>query len=233
MTVQAEQQKRILYGRRRGKSLRQKQQRVVEDLLPKLMVPIDDDLLVPKTLFSEHQQEYWLEIGFGAGEHLAWQAEHHPQAGIIGCEPFLNGVASLLGKVEDANLKNVRIHNEAAEHLLEKLPDASIDKAFLLFADPWPKSSHQKRRFVCTESIEAIARVLKNDCVIRVGTDHTDYGAWILHYFLASEAFEWAANHPTDWLIRGADWPQTRYEGKAIREGRRSVYYRFRRKARV
>ena len=232
MTAQEDQHKRILYGRRRGKSLRQKQQRVVEELLPKLAVPIGDDLLVPKSLFIEQQLEVWLEIGFGAGEHLAWQAEHHPEAGIIGCEPFLNGVASLLGKVEDANLDNVRIHNEAAEHLLDRLPDASIDKMFLLFADPWPKSSHHRRRFVTTENIEALARVLKPGCLIRVGTDHTDYGAWILHYFLASEAFEWVANQPADWLIRGDDWPQTRYERKAVREGRRSVYYRFRRKAR-
>ncbi len=226
------QAKRILYGRRRGKTLRQSQQRLVDDLLPNLTVPMDSEVLDPSTLFSDHQKEYWLEIGFGAGEHLAWQGEHHPEAGIIGCEPFLNGVASLLAKVEAKGLKNIRIHNEAAEHLLEKIPAASLSKAFLLFADPWPKTSHQKRRFVSKDNVNSLARVLKDDCILRVGTDHTDYGAWILHHFLASNEFEWIADQPTDWLVRGEDWPQTRYEAKALREGRRSVYYRFRRKQR-
>lgn len=150
------QRKRILYGRRRGKSLRQSQQKLVDGMLPKLTVPMDGERLTPSDLFSKNQSEYWLEIGFGAGEHLAWQAEHNPDAGIIGCEPFLNGVASLLAKIEAKNLDNVRIHNEAAEHLLAKLPDASIKKAFLLFADPWPKSSHHKRRFVSETNIRAL-----------------------------------------------------------------------------
>ena len=224
--------KRILYGRRRGKALRKNQQRLVDDLLPRLSVPITDDTLDLDSLFNHKAQEFWLEIGFGAGEHLAWQAEHHPGAGIIGCEPFLNGVAVLLAKLETLGCENVRIHNEAAELILEKLPEASLDKAFLLFADPWPKSTHQKRRFVSHKNIEALARVLKDNSILRVGTDHTDYGAWILHHFLASNQFEWEATQPQDWLKRGEDWPQTRYEAKALKEGRNSVYYRFRRKAR-
>jgi tRNA (guanine-N7-)-methyltransferase len=227
------QPKRILYGRRRGKTLRQSQQRLVDELLPNLTVPMDSEVLDPSTLFSDQQKEYWLEIGFGAGEHLAWQGEHHPEAGIIGCEPFLNGVAGLLSKIEAKSLTNIRVHNEAAEHLLSKIPPASFDKAFLLFADPWHKSSHQKRRFVSKDNVKALAHVLKDDCILRVGTDHTDYGAWILHYFLASDAFEWIADQPTEWLVRGDDWPQTRYEAKALREGRRSVYYRFKRKRRA
>jgi len=224
--------KRILYGRRRGKALRKSQQYAIDEILPKLQVPLDKDPIDLHRLFDGKAQDYWLEIGFGAGEHLAWQAAHHPDMGIIGCEPFLNGVAVLLGKLQKDDISNVRIHNEAAELLLEKLPEASFGRAFLLFADPWPKSSHKKRRFVTDENIQALARALKDDTILRVSTDHTDYGAWILHHFLRSPDFIWDAEHPEDWLKRGDDWPQTRYEAKALREGRKSVYYRFRRRPR-
>lgn len=218
--------KRILYGRRRGKALRKNQQELVDTLLADLTVDIDHEINLQDT-FGGAKEAYWLEIGFGAGEHLAWQAEHHPNVGIIGCEPFINGVAALLAKVDKAGSKNVRIHNEAAELLLEKLPEGSIDRGFLLFADPWPKTSHKKRRFVSQENISALARVLKKGAELRIGTDHTDYGAWILHHFLASDEFTWNAETPQDWLVRSDDWPQTRYEAKALKEGRKSVYYRF------
>ncbi|MEH6474526.1 MAG: tRNA (guanine(46)-N(7))-methyltransferase TrmB [Sneathiella sp.] len=232
MSQTDENQKRILYGRRRGKALRKNQRYAVEEILPGLRVPEEEDPVNLDALFDGKADKYWLEIGFGAGEHLAWQASQHPEVGIIGCEPFLNGVAVLLGKLLESGSQNVRLHNEAAEHLMERLPEASINKGFLLFADPWPKTSHQKRRFVSDENIAALAHILEDDAVLRVGTDHTDYGAWILHYFLRSKDFVWEAEHPEDWLKRGNDWPQTRYEAKAMREGRRSVYYRFRRIAR-
>jgi len=232
MSPTEENRKRILYGRRRGKALRKNQQHAVEEILPALRVPEDENPVDLASLFNDKAEEYWLEIGFGAGEHLAWQAKNHPNVGIIGCEPFLNGVAVLLGKLQKDGSDNVRLHNEAAELLMGRLPEASLKKGFLLFADPWPKSGHQKRRFVTDENIAALARILEDDAVLRVGTDHTDYGAWILHYFLRSEDFVWEAEHPADWLNRSDDWPQTRYEAKALKEGRKSVYYRFRRTAR-
>ncbi len=222
-------QKRILFGRRKGKPLRKSQQKAVDELLPELEVDLDCDQIHLPALFENKVQEYWLEIGFGGGEHLAWQAKHHPEAGIIGCEPFINGVAMMLMKLQEDGSRNVRVHNEAAEPLMEKMSDASLDKAFLLFADPWPKTSHHKRRFVTDRNIAELARILKDDAILRIGTDHTDYGAWILHHFLRSDQFEWLAEKPQDWLVRGDDWPQTRYEAKAVREGRNSVYYRFRR----
>ncbi|GLQ05200.1 tRNA (guanine(46)-N(7))-methyltransferase TrmB [Sneathiella chinensis] len=229
MTEIPEGRKRILYGRRRGKPLRKGQRHAVDDILPQIRVPLDRDSIDLAGLFGPATREYWLEIGFGAGEHLAWQADHHPEAGIIGCEPFLNGVATLIGKLEENGSSNVRVHNEAAELLMEKLPDASLDKGFLLFADPWPKSSHKKRRFVSHKNVNALARILKDNAELRIATDHTDYGAWILWFMLQSKDFVWTAESPSDWLVRGPDWPKTRYEAKAEREGRRSVYYRFRR----
>ncbi len=224
--------KRILFGRRRGKALRKGQRRAVEDILPSIRVPLETDRIDLAALFDSDSRDTWLEIGFGAGEHLAWQARNNPDVGIIGCEPFINGVATLIGKLETDGSRNVRVHNEAAELLMEKLPDASISKGFLLFADPWPKSSHHKRRFVSDVNVAALARILADDAELRIGTDHTDYGAWILWHMLRSDDFIWQAEKPEDWCVRGPDWPETRYEAKALREGRHSVYYRFIRRPR-
>ncbi|MEX0583085.1 MAG: tRNA (guanine(46)-N(7))-methyltransferase TrmB [Sneathiella sp.] len=220
---------RILYGRRRGKALRKGQERLVETNLPNLAIPLDVEQIDLSSLFPENCQEYWLEIGFGSGEHLAWQADHNPGVGVIGCEPYLNGVATLLGKLEEQSTQNVRLHNEAAELLIEKLPDACLDRAFILFPDPWPKTSHNKRRFVSMSNIAALAKVLKTESELRIATDHTDYGAWILWHMLQSTDFIWCAEKPEDWQTRSPDWPPTRYEMKAIEKGLRPVYYRFRR----
>jgi tRNA (guanine-N7-)-methyltransferase len=229
VTAEQPQEKRILYGRRRGKTLRKGQRLLVEQDLPKLTIPLDGGLIDLGALFSPTIKEYWLEIGFGGGEHLAWQAEQHPNIGIIGCEPFLNGVAMLLGKLKEAGVANVRIHNEAAELLIEELPAASLTRVFLLFPDPWPKSSHAKRRFVSHANIAALARVLKKGGEFRIATDHTNYGAWILWHMLQSKEFVWLAENPDDWRAQGADWPPTRYERKAVEKGLHPVYYRFRR----
>ncbi|MAZ04019.1 MAG: tRNA (guanosine(46)-N7)-methyltransferase TrmB [Sneathiella sp.] len=221
---------RILYGRRRGKPLRKGQQRLIKTQLPELTISLDRNQLKPSSLFPENCREYWLEIGFGSGEHLAWQADNNPDVGIIGCEPYLNGVATLLGKLKEQSATNVRLHNEAAELLIDKLPDASLNRAFILFPDPWPKTSHNKRRFVSTSNIAALARVLKAGSELRIATDHTDYGAWILWHMLQSKEFVWEAEKPEDWRSRSSDWPSTRYEMKAIEKGLRPVYYRFRRR---
>jgi len=223
---------RILYGRRRGKPLRPGQKDLIASDLPGLTILLDDRVNLT-ALFGPGAKEYWLEIGFGSGEHLAWQAEHNPDVGVLGCEPFLNGVATLLGKLKKNGSKNVRIHNEAAELLLAKLSTASIDKAFLLFPDPWPKTGHNKRRFVSFANIEALAKVLKDGAELRIATDHTDYGAWILWHMLQSKDFDWQCENTGDWRQRGSDWPPTRYEQKALDKGLHPVYYRFRRRPRI
>ncbi|MZR29593.1 tRNA (guanine(46)-N(7))-methyltransferase TrmB [Sneathiella litorea] len=220
---------RILYGRRRGKPLRKGQKRLIESVLPKLAIPLNTDRLDLPSLFPEDCRSFWLEIGFGSGEHLAWQANANPEVGIIGCEPYINGVATLLGKLEEDGGQNVRLHNEAAEMLIEKLPESSIDRVFILFPDPWPKSGHNKRRFVSRSNIEALAQIMKSGAELRIGTDHTDYGTWILWHMLQSDKFAWIAESSEDWRERGADWPSTRYEMKAVEKGLRPVYYRFRR----
>jgi tRNA (guanine-N7-)-methyltransferase len=188
----------------------------------------EDGALDPADLFPD-AKDIWLEIGFGGGEHLAWQAQHHPDVGLIGAEPFINGTAKLLSKIDDEAIANIRILPGDARPMLEKLPEASIGRAFLLFPDPWPKSRHHKRRFVQTWVLDELARVLKDGAEFRVASDIAGYVAWTLERVMPHPAFEWTAERPSDWRQRPGDWPQTRYEAKAIKAGRRPAYLTFRR----
>ena len=171
--------------------------------------------------------DVWLEIGFGAGEHLLWQAEHHPRVGLIGAEPYEGGVAKLLSKLRGT--QNIRIHEGDAREIVDALPDASIGRAFILFPDPWPKTRHHKRRFVQMEILDRLARVLKPGAELRFASDDAGYLAWTLERLSAHPAFEWMAERACDWTARPADWPQTRYEAKALHGP--PAFLRFRRTA--
>jgi tRNA (guanine-N7-)-methyltransferase len=237
MTERASDRKRILYGRRRGHKLRPGQQGLVDVLLPHLLVEIPDEGEIdPAAEFEDSpgggNAGLWLEIGFGGGEHLAAQAKANPETSMIGCEPFENGVASLLAHIENDGLRNIRIHNDDARDLIAAMPTASLDKAFLLFPDPWPKSRHAKRRFVSQENLSSLARILKDGAEFRIATDHVTYCRWALSQLLKHPDFLWRAERPGDWNQRTADWPPTRYEQKAIVQGRKPVYFRFIRKNR-
>lgn len=219
------------YGRRKGKRLSPRKERLITELLPTLRVDLSvrapSDL---RALFPVPVQEVWLEIGFGSGEHLLWQAEHHSDIGFIGCEPFINGVASLLGAIEDRKLATVRIHDGDARDVLDWLPDGTISRAFILFPDPWPKKRQAKRRLVGPGLVAAIARVLRPGGELRFASDDTDYAGEALLAVTQSGAFSWQAGKAADWRVRPADWPETRYERKALSEGRRPVYLTWRRR---
>ena len=148
---------------------------------------------------------------------------------LIGCEPFEDGVVKALAGIEARQLTNIRLHADDARPLLRWLPEALLDRAFVLFPDPWPKKKHVKRRLVATPLLDQLARVLKPGAELRIGTDIGDYARTILLAVMAHPAFTWSARGPQDWRIRGDDWPETRYEQKAIREGRVRYYFRFRR----
>ena len=171
-----------------------------------------------------------IEIGFGKGEHLGWQAANAPAMGFIGCEPFVNGVAKLLAQIERLGLKNIRLHKGDAALALDWLPAQSLDRVYLFYPDPWPKRRQRKRRFVCEENIERLARALRPGAELRFATDIDDYAAWTLARLGGSEAFAWTAERCADWLAPWQGWTQTKYEGKAIREGRSPVYLTFRRR---
>lgn len=174
--------------------------------------------------------DVWLEIGFGGGEHLAAQAEANPDIGIIGAEPFVAGLAKLLGKIEVQGLTNIRLYPEDARDVLNALPDNSLGKIFILFPDPWPKTRHHKRRFIQMEMLDELARVMREGAELRFASDAGDYVSWALERFLAHPNFEWTATRPDDWSARPEDWVDTRYEAKALKAGRRPAYLRFLRK---
>ncbi len=220
--------RRLLYGRRQGHKLRAGQQHLVETLLPRLAIDLKT-LGDPRRLFDAAPDDIWLEIGFGGGEHLATQAAAHPNIGFLGCEPFVNGVAKLLVQIDRAGLDNIRLHQGDARDLLDALAPGSVGRVFLLFPDPWPKTRHHKRRFVSQETLDQLAQAVRPGGELRIATDIPDYCRWTLQHIRRHGAFEWLAKGPADWRQRPADWPETRYEQKAIRQGRIPVYLRFRR----
>jgi tRNA (guanine-N7-)-methyltransferase len=217
------------FGRRKGKGLRAAQAGRIEDILPGLRLPLDR-LADPLSLFPGQPVALRLEIGFGGGEHLAAQAHAHPDHAFIGCEPFVNGVAKLVAAIEAQGLTNIRIHDRDAVELLARLPPASCSRVDLLYPDPWPKRRQRKRRFVSDERLAAIARVLKPGGEFRFATDIDDYAAWTLERVLRSPDFVWTATCAGDWREPWTGWTRTRYEAKALREGRKPSYLVMRRR---
>jgi tRNA (guanine-N7-)-methyltransferase len=189
------------------------------------------DELLPRLLFDAGQAllpaPLWLEIGFGAGEHITWQAQAAPQATLIGCEVYRNGIAALLGRIERQGLGNIRLWPDDARLLIDRLPAGCLARVFLLFPDPWPKARHAERRFVGPANLAGLARVMRPGAELRVATDDPTYLRWILDHLPVHPAFRWQVSGPADWRTRPADWPATRYEEKALREGRQPAYLRF------
>ena len=218
-----------LYGRRKGKRLRSGRRALLDTHLDK--VRIDPEALRtlcdPRTLFSPPVEDVWLEIGFGGGEHLAAQAKSHPRVGFIGAEVFENGIASLLQHRETDNLTNIRVWIDDARALLPHLASQSLNRAFLLFPDPWPKTRHAKRRFISEETLAELARTLVPGSHLRVATDHPVYARWCLRHVPEHPAFHWVVNGPDDWRQPPPDAHPTRYERKARAAGRRPVYLTF------
>ncbi|WP_417250579.1 tRNA (guanine(46)-N(7))-methyltransferase TrmB [Celeribacter sp.] len=225
---------RNFYGRIKGKSLNKAQEVYLDEDLPRLSPgPVtweenpDRTKLDLKARFGD--RPVWLEVGFGAGEHLVHMAKRYPEVAIIGCEPYINGVASCLGHLRrDGTITNVAIHAGDARDLFDVLPDGSIAKAFLNYPDPWPKARHHRRRFVTPEHLAPLHRVLAEGAEFRVATDIPDYVRQTMEE-VPSAGFEWLAEGPQDWREPWEDWISTRYEKKALREGRKAHYMTFRR----
>jgi tRNA (guanine-N7-)-methyltransferase len=224
--------RRKFYGRRHGKSLRPRQRRLIVGLLPDLAIAgiepsqnPERKLIDPAGLFDA-PRPVWLEIGTGGGEHIAHQAAQNPDTGLIGCEPFVNGVAMLLGRIDSEGLKNIRIHPGDARDLMDVLPQASIARVFVLYPDPWPKRRHADRRFMNPDNLRALARVMAPGAELRLATDIPPYVAHALK--AAAQVVEFRlvtalADQHEPW----PDWMPTRYEAKALREGRKPHYLSF------
>lgn len=228
-----DQPRRHVYGRTKGKTLKPRQANLMETLFPRVSISLHDTRIDPRTLFDDID-EVWLEVGFGGGEHLAHQAAIHPRIGILGCEPFINGVAKLVAEIAERDLANVRVLADDARFLLERLTPASLSRVFVLYPDPWPKKRHHKRRFINEETLALLAPALRPGGELRFASDIPDYIAWTLAHVSRfnrnnGETFRWMAEKPADWRTPYEVWPGTRYEAKAIREGRVPAYLAFER----
>lgn len=224
-----ETRRRTLYGRRRGKKLRAGQETLLATLLPRLALtlPPEPQKIGLARLFGD--RDVWLEVGFGAGEHLVWQAEQHPDVGLIGCEPFVNGVAKCLAHIERAGVENIRLFTDDARLLLAALPERSLGRVFVLFPDPWPKTRHHKRRFVQRATLDVLGPLMRQGAELRLATDDPSYLPWMVEHACMHPAFEWMAERPSDWRERPADWPATRYERKML-AGHKPTFLRLRRR---
>lgn len=204
---------------------------LLEGALPDWRVMIEPGVMLdPPALFDARPTEYWLEIGFGGGEHLEAQALAHAQVGLIGVEPYMGGVARLVGACERHQLANVRIIVDDARLVLAALPERSLTRVYVLFPDPWPKVRHHKRRIVSPDTLAQIVRVLKPDGLLQLATDDPGYQDWMLAHLLREPGLEWMAERAVDWRERPEGWVRTRYEEKALAAGRPPLYLSARRK---
>jgi tRNA (guanine-N7-)-methyltransferase len=208
------------YGPHRGRPPSARQADLLARLLPRVAVSLDRPAPARLAeLFAAPVEDVWLEVGFGGGEHLLWQARHHPHVGIIGCEPFRDGIIKLLAAIEADRLGNLRLYADDARLLFAWLPAASISRAFVLFPDPWPKKRHHKRRLLSTATFALLAHILRPAGEVRIATDHEAYAAAILQAVRRQGDFAELSAVTRDGR-RPDDWPATRYEEKARRAGR-------------
>jgi tRNA (guanine-N7-)-methyltransferase len=221
-------QPRAFFGRRKGHRLTAARAALLETLLPRIALDLTGAPKALGSLFPTPVDEVRLEIGFGGGEYMIREARTNPRIGLIGVEPFVNGMAKALAAIAAQSLSNIRLHHGDATEVLAWLPAASLSRVDLLYPDPWPKRRHRKRRFVQDSSIATVARVLRAGGEFRFVTDIADYAAWTLRHMLRSPDFEWTAERADDWRHSWPSFPGTRYEAKARREGRAPCYLTFR-----
>jgi tRNA (guanine-N7-)-methyltransferase len=216
------------FGRRRGKTIRPLQAGALAELLPLYRIDLAAPAPEPSAaMFRAPVVEVRLEIGFGGGEHLLYRARSEPEVGFIGVEPFVNGMARLMQQLAAQPLDNLRVYDDDATRLLDWLPAGSLAEIDLLYPDPWPKHRHWKRRFVSPANLDRFARVLKPGGLFRFASDIETYVGWTLQACAEHPAFDLAGAAANDWSVPFPGWPGTRYEAKAIREGRKPAYLTF------
>ena len=233
------------FGRRKGRVIHKAKSFLLDNFLPRILLNAEKKF-APAECFTTPKQRYCLEIGFGDGDHLATLSQRQPDTGFIGVEVYRNGVAHLLSLMtglkegnendlaQDIKLlpdrtDNVRIFDDDVRLLFAALPDASFDKIYLLFPDPWPKNRHAERRFINPDNLRELARLLKKGGILQVATDHPIYKKWTLDVMHKNSDFRWTAKCSDDWRNPPADWAETKYQRKAVREGRRPVFFEFER----
>ena len=227
MNVEADHTIQRWFGRRTGRKLTAARQHLIAELLPKLRLNPNSDLGEAAILFPELIDDLWMEIGFGAGEHLVAQAVRHPNIGFIGCEPYINGVAALLAAINDQALTNIRVYDDDVRQLMPMMPAACLGRLYILFSDPWPKVRHHRRRMTVEANLGSFARLLRPGAEFRFASDQTEFAAWTLERVLRDRRFTWVARRADDWRLAPEGWVETRYEQKAQARGLKSVYLNF------
>jgi len=210
------------FGRRKGRRLRNHAQELMEGLLPEIQIKNNSDWIPAFAGMTA-----WLEIGFGGGEHLAHISTLYQKIQMIGCEPYINGISGLLKHIEVTDAKNIHVYTDDVRELLAVMPPAFLERAYILYPDPWPKARHHKRRLIQKPLLDALARVMRPGAELRIATDWDDYATWILEQILPHPDFTWWAERASDWNQPWEEWIPTRYEQKARREGRTTSYLRF------
>jgi tRNA (guanine-N7-)-methyltransferase len=224
------------FGRIKSRTLKPRQEALLDTLLPHLAVPEEGAIDVEALFASEpagvaaislhdlgadapvspQGRGVILEIGFGGGEHLVAQAGARPEGRFIGVEPFINGVASCLRHIEESGVQNVRLHQGDARDVIARLPETSVALCYILFPDPWPKTRHHKRRLIQAAFLDELTRVLEPAAEVRFATDWANYAAWALEHFVRDERFAWTAERAEDWRTPWPGHVTTRYEAKKL-----------------
>jgi tRNA (guanine-N7-)-methyltransferase len=220
------------YGRRRSRRMHNHRQTQFDAVAERFFIPApteNDTSIDPRSFFTTEQKldDVWLEIGFGHGEHIINQAQLNPQIGLVGIEPFINGIASAAIAIQEKSIENIRIYPDDAMQMINRFPAASFSRIFLFFPDPWPKVRHHKRRFIQTETVAMLARLLPEGGTLHLATDIPDLADWMIMHVLENPQFTWTAERQSDWTTPPQNWVTTKYQHKAIREGRSSVYLDF------
>lgn len=239
-------QKPKLFGRRQGRTIHKTKNFLLDNFLPQIHIN-EQQAAHLEQCFGTPMSHYCMEIGFGDGDHLAALAKDNPQTGFVGIEVYKNGVANLLSlltsihesvecpadgvvHLADGRADNIRVFDDDARLLFDALPDAVFDKIYLLFPDPWPKKKHAARRFVNPNNLNQLSRLLKAGGILQIATDHQVYKRWVLEQMRSRSDFEWTAKTSDDWRYPPADWHETKYQRKAIREGRKPVFFEYRKR---
>lgn len=224
--------KRRTYGSKSRRPLSATKKILIDEILPEVRINTNLDRqksICPQALFNYKIKEVWLEIGFGSGEHILWQLTKNKDIGIIGCETYKNGIAQLLFSLQKKYLNQIKIIPDHVTSFLELLQEESISRVFILFSDPWPKKRHSKRRIINSYNLDLLANILVDHGELRIATDHSQYKRWILYHLINHPKFEWTAIRPDDFNIRPEDWPQTKYDKKALLQNRVPMYLTIKR----
>ena len=220
-------EKKILsFVKRNSRKLSLKKQDLLKDILPKYEISAEFNNGILQKIIKENKICN-LEIGYGAGEHLAFQAKNNPNNNFIGCEPFLLGTTKLLDRIVKSELHNIFIYQSDAIRLLEYLPDNFLTKIYILFPDPWPKKRHHKRRIINKDNLNLYAKKLKPKGLLRIATDHENYASWIIAKLINNSLFSWQCDNVRDWYKEPSDWCKTKYQKKSLAKGMKNYFFDF------